>query len=218
MRGRIGVTVCSVPAQLSGGVLAAFLSDCGGVEEYTTMKSFSGTAHGDYSFTMCLNRGGFQAIPHTVDYEDQAMLVVVEGRKPQCWHCKQIGYFARSCPQKTTNTTVTTTTTTTSTASTTAKATIVATSTKTPLVNNTPVPSTATANNPEKTNTQTETGNDPNNKDEEGWTQVARGKKSPSKAPKSPPTKTTDTEGGKENQKKRKKKQILKQTKRKKKK
>ena len=120
---------------------------------------------------MCLNRGGFQAIPNTVDYEDQAMLVVVEGRKPQCWHCKQIGHFARSCPQKTTNTTVTTTTT--STASTTAKATIVSTTTKTTLVSaatdNTPVPSTsATPNKPEKTNTPTETGNDPNNKDEEG--------------------------------------------------
>ena len=193
-RRRIKVTVCNVPIQLSGDVLAAFLSDYGDVEEYTTMKSPNGTAHGDYSFTMCLNRGGFQAIPHTVDYEDQAMLVVVEGRKPQCWHCKQVGHFARSCPQKTTNTTATTTTTTTSTVS---KATIVATSAKTPLVNNTPVPSPATANNPEKTNTPTESGNDPNNKDEEGWTQVTWGKKSPPKTPKSPPAKTTDTEGEK---------------------
>ena len=128
-RRRIKVTVCNVPIQLSGDVLAAFLSDYGDVEEFTTMKSPSGTAHGDYSFTMCLNRGGFQAIPHTVEYEDQAMLVVVEGRKPQCWHCKQIGHFARSCPQKTTNTTVTTTTT--STVPTTAKATIAS---KTPLI------------------------------------------------------------------------------------
>ena len=83
-RRRIKVTVCNVPIQLSGDVLAAFLSDYGDVKEYTTMKSSSGTAHGDYSFTMCLYRRGFQAIPHTVDYEDQAMLVVVEGRKPQC--------------------------------------------------------------------------------------------------------------------------------------
>ena len=52
-RRRIKVTVCNVPIQLSGDVLA----------EFTTMKSPSGTAHGDYSFTMCLNRGGFQAIP-----------------------------------------------------------------------------------------------------------------------------------------------------------
>ena len=60
---RIKVTVCNVPIQLSGGVLAAFLSDFGDVEDFSTIKSSSDTAHGDYSFTMCLNRGGFQAIP-----------------------------------------------------------------------------------------------------------------------------------------------------------
>ena len=181
-RRRIKVTVCNVPIQLSGDVLAAFLSDYGDVEEFTTMKSPSGTAHGDYSFTMCLNRGGFQAIPHTVEYEDQAMLVVVEGRKPQCWHCKQIGHFARSCPQKATGAAVTTTaTTTTSTAPTTVKATIAS---KTPLIsastNSAPAPSTsATANKLEsKINTPAEAGNDPNSRDEEGWTQVT-GAKSP---------------------------------------
>ena len=136
------------------------------------------------------------------------MLVVVEGRKPQCWHCKQIGHFAWSCPQKTTNTT---TTTTTSTAPTTAKATIAS---KTLLIsastNNTPAPSTsATANKLErKINTPAEAENDPNSR--EGWTQVTRGKKSPPKAPKSPPDKTTDTKGEKrkpmENQKPEEKK------------
>ena len=85
---RIKVTVCNVPIQLSGDVLAAFLSDYGDVKDFTTIKSSNGTAHGDYSFTMCLNRRGFQAIPYTLDYEDQAMRVVVEGQKPQCWHCK----------------------------------------------------------------------------------------------------------------------------------
>ena len=35
-----------------------------------------------------------------------------------------------------------------------------------------------------------ETGDDPNKKDEEGWTKVTRGKKSPPKAPKSPTAKT----------------------------
>ena len=213
-RRRIKVTVCNVPIQLSGDVLAAFLSDYGNVEEFTTMKSPSGTAHGDYSFTMCLNRGGFQAIPHTVEYEEQAMLVVVEGRKPQCWHCKQIGHFARSCLQKATGAAVTTTaTTTTLTAPTTVKATIAS---KTPLIsastNSAPAPSTsATANKLEsKINTPAEAGNDPNSRDEEGWTQVTRGKKSPPKAPKSPPAKTTDTKGEKrkplENQKPEEKK------------
>ena len=79
--------MCNVPIQLSADVLATFLSDFGDVEDFVTMKSSSGTVHGDYSFTMCLNRGGFQAIPHTLDYEDQVMMVVVEGRKPQCLYC-----------------------------------------------------------------------------------------------------------------------------------
>ena len=52
------------------------------MEDVMTAKSTSGTAHGDYFFAMCLNRGGFQAIPHTLDYEDQVMMVVDEGRRP----------------------------------------------------------------------------------------------------------------------------------------
>ena len=58
---------------------------------------------------MCLNREGFQAIPHIIAYKDQNMMVVVEGRRPLYWACKQIGHFARSCPQKTTKPTATTT-------------------------------------------------------------------------------------------------------------
>ncbi len=56
------------------------------------------------------------AIPHTLDHESQGMMVVVECRKPQCWNCKQLGHFSKSCPQKTTKkiiqptTTMTTTT------------------------------------------------------------------------------------------------------------
>ena len=45
-------------------------------------KSTCGTAHGDYIFTKCLNRCGFQAIPYILEYEDQAMAEGVEGRRP----------------------------------------------------------------------------------------------------------------------------------------
>ena len=117
--------------QLNGNVLAAYLSTYGGVENYTLITSAHGTAYGDYVFTMILDRGGFHSIPHTVSYRDRTMMVVVEGRKPLCWNCKQLGHFSRSCPQKTTiaatktttaNTgttnAITTTTTTTTTATT----------------------------------------------------------------------------------------------------
>ena len=146
--------MCNVPIQLNGEVLAAYLSEYGDIEDITTSKSSSGTAHGDYFVTMCLNRSGFQAIPHTSEYEEQTMMVVVEGRKPQCRNCKQLGHFSRSCSQKTTKTTTPPTTTTTT------IATIAAATTKT-------VPPTSRSPKPE-------TGDHPD-KEEEGWTQVTRG-------------------------------------------
>ena len=121
-RRRIKITVCNVPIQLSEDVIAAYLRDYGDLEDVTKAKSTSGTAHGNHYFTMCLNRTGFQSIPHTIEYENQTMMVVVEGKKPQCWNCKQLRHFSGTCPQKTTkpisSTSITTTTTTTITIST----------------------------------------------------------------------------------------------------
>ena len=104
--------MCNVPIQLNEEVLTAYLSGYGNIEEVVKAKSANGTAHGDYIFTMCLDRAGFIAIPHTLDCESQVMTVIVEGKKPQCWNCEQLGHFSKSCPQKTTKTTTTTTTTT----------------------------------------------------------------------------------------------------------
>ena len=151
---KIKITVCNVPIQLNVEVLAAYLSGCGYIEEVVKAKSVNRTAHGDYIFTMCLDSGGFMAIPHTLDYESQVMTVVVEGRKPQCWNCKQLGHFSKSYPQKTTKTTTPTTTTTTATTTIAAAATTVLTSEN---------PKPETEDNPDK--------------DEEGWTQVVRGRK-----------------------------------------
>ena len=52
---RIRVTVCNVPAFITGEVLASFFSAYRRVEE-VTLRSFAGTAYGDY---MCLTREGF---------------------------------------------------------------------------------------------------------------------------------------------------------------
>ena len=81
---RIRVTVCNVSMQLSGDVLAAYLSIYGGVEQVTQVTSTRGTAYGDYVFDMCLDRGGFNKIPHKIRYQDQTMTVIVEGSKPLC--------------------------------------------------------------------------------------------------------------------------------------
>ena len=96
---RIRVTVCNVSVQLSGDVLAAYLSIYGGVEQVTQVTSTRGTAYGDYVFVMCLDGGGFDKVPHGVRYREQTMTVVVGGGKPLCWSCSGGGRFSRNCPR-----------------------------------------------------------------------------------------------------------------------
>ena len=64
-RGKRGirVTVCNVSMQLSGDVLAAYLSIYGGVEQVTQVTSTRGTVYGDYVFVVCLDGGGSARFP-----------------------------------------------------------------------------------------------------------------------------------------------------------
>ena len=81
---RIRVTVCNVPASITGEVLAAYLSSYGQVEEFNLLRSPAGTAYGDYAFRLCLTRDGFKAIPETLISGDWQMIVMVEGWRPRC--------------------------------------------------------------------------------------------------------------------------------------
>ena len=45
-------------------------------------------------------REGFQAILDTLYFWDWQMMVVVEGRWPCCWSCKQVGHLGKVCPQR----------------------------------------------------------------------------------------------------------------------
>ena len=118
---RLCVTICNVPASITGEVLATYLSSYGQVEEYNLLRSPAGTAYGDYAFRLCLTRDGFKAIPEILISGDRQMIVMVEGRKPRCWSCKQIGHISKFCPEKPENAAATAaaTTTTASTATTT---------------------------------------------------------------------------------------------------
>ena len=78
---RIRVTVCNVPATVTGEVLAAFISRYGRVEESNLLRSASGTAYGDHVFRLCLTREGFQATPEIIISRERQMMVVVEGRR-----------------------------------------------------------------------------------------------------------------------------------------
>ena len=177
---RIKVTVCNVSMQLSGDVLTAYLSIYGGVEQVTQITSNSGTAYDGYVFITCLDRGGFNNIPHIIKYRDQSMMVVVEGRRPLCRSSKQLRHFSRTCPQKTMTTTTMTATTTATTTS----------------------PTTTTTTATEKTTAPTikKIEDHPNKKDEEGWIQVTRkvcvwggGESPPPNSPNKQIVKTTKT-------------------------
>ena len=124
---RVCVTVCNVPSFITREVLAAFLSKFGQVEESNLLRSAAGTAYGDHVFRLCLDREGFQAILEVIVSRERQMMVVVEGQRPCCWSCKQLGHISKFCPQKdppnaavamtTTATTTTTATITTATIS-----------------------------------------------------------------------------------------------------
>ena len=99
---RIRVTVCNAPANLTGDVMASFLRSNGKVQDVTQLCAATGTAHRDYVLYICLNQEGFQSIADTIYSRDRQIMVVVvvEGRRPHCWNCKQLGNLAKACPQK----------------------------------------------------------------------------------------------------------------------
>ena len=100
---RILVTICNVPANLPGDVIAPFLSAYGKLEDMEQLRATAGTAHIDYVFRLCLNREGFQAIPDTIHYRDRQMIVMIEGRWSHSWNCKQLRKFHRKLSLKTTS-------------------------------------------------------------------------------------------------------------------
>ena len=114
---RLRVTVSNVPAYITGEVLAAYLSAYGQVAEFNLLRSPAKTAYGDYAFRLCLTKDGFKVIPETLINGDRQIMVMVEGRCPMCWACKQIGHIAKFCPQKSENATTTASAATTATIS-----------------------------------------------------------------------------------------------------
>ena len=93
---RVQITVCNVPVNLPGEVIVSYLSAFGRTEEMTQMRATAGTAQGDHGFQLCLDRGGFQAISDTFYFKHRlVVVVVVEGRRPRYWSCKQVGHLAK---------------------------------------------------------------------------------------------------------------------------
>ena len=156
---RFRVTVCNIPAFVTGEVLAAYLSTYGQVEEFNLLRSPAGTANGDYTLRLCLTKDGFYVIPETLISGDRQMMVVVEGRRPRCWAYKKVGHIAKFCPKKTANTAAVDTT-----AATTTTASAAATTTTT-----TTISKQAESQGPGLVQ--------PKTNDQEGWTEVTRKRK-----------------------------------------
>ena len=97
---RIRGTVSNVPVGLTGHVLASFLRTYGRDVDVMLLRASSRTAYGDYAFWICLKREGFQGIPDAINIRDRQLMVMVGGRRPHYWHCKQVGHLAKFCPQK----------------------------------------------------------------------------------------------------------------------
>ena len=188
---RLNVTICNIPASFTGEVFAAYLSSYGQVEEYKLLRSPAGTAYGDYAFRMYLTRDGFKAIPEILISGDRQMIVMVEGRRPRCWSCKQIGHISKFCSEKPENAATaaaaTATTTTVSTATTTSS-------------------KTAEAQDPSQ--------GQPKTNDKEGWSEVTRKRRgSPKQGEKSlmasPPQNQTKTKPKRLNQQQQQHKKKL---------
>ena len=92
---RIQVTVCNVQANFTGDVVASLLSSYRKVEEVTQLHAAAGMAHGDYVFCICLNWEGFQSILDSMYSWDRQMIMVIEGRRLNCWNCKQLSHLAK---------------------------------------------------------------------------------------------------------------------------
>ena len=97
---RVRVTVCNVPATITGEVLASSLSKYRRVKESNLLRSAAGTAYGDHVFRLCLTREGFQGIPEVIISREKQMMVVAEGRRLRCWCCKQLGHISKFYPKK----------------------------------------------------------------------------------------------------------------------
>ena len=142
---RIKVTVWNVLIQISGDVHAAYLSEYADVEDVTTAQSTWWDGIQWLFFNHVPKKKWIPGHSPNVGLRRASHDGIVEGRRFQCWNCKQLGHISRSCPQKTTQNT-----TSPSTAATTTTGTIASTST-------------ATLTNPQKT----ESGDHTNKK--EGW-------------------------------------------------
>ena len=100
-RRKTQVTVHNVPFDISDDHLGGFFSQYGDVDEVSPVVRAKGFKDGDYTIIISVDKKQFLALPDTIQYdEDTQLSVLVRGRIPSCWQCKERGHIARVCPRK----------------------------------------------------------------------------------------------------------------------
>ena len=97
---RTKVVIHNGPVDLAGDYFAFFLSTYDQVEEVIPLRDGTGMANGDYTFILCLKRERFQRIPDTIQFRNQKLSIIVEGRRPHYWPCRQPRHLAMEWPVK----------------------------------------------------------------------------------------------------------------------
>ena len=93
------IRINNVPPQIEEDHLGAFLAAYGTVESATTVRGKMGVPVGEHIFMVSLHRKDFDKIPDAIIYGDQKLTVMLEGRRPHCFNCRQQGHLARECPK-----------------------------------------------------------------------------------------------------------------------
>jgi len=100
-RRKAQVTVHNVPLNINADHLEVFFNQYGEVKDVKPVVGKNGYRHGDYMIVVSVTKEQFYALPETIIYNDRELSVLVAGRVPSCWLCKERGHIARVCPKKT---------------------------------------------------------------------------------------------------------------------
>lgn len=97
---RTNVTMLNVSVFMEARQVGAILSQYGDVESVTPVRGQRNVITGDHKVKMVLDKTEFHKIPAMMKFDEWTMTIIVEGRRPQCWHCQKQGHMAKNCPKR----------------------------------------------------------------------------------------------------------------------